>query len=859
MYKYIVLGLAGLLLPVLCCQGQESTEESPSQAAFFVATDGNDAWSGRLPAPNAQRTDGPFRTLGRARDAIRRLKKDDPHAPLTVMVRGGTHFMPEPLVLSPEDSGTRRRPVRYVAYPGERPVLSGGRPITGWRRVGGGLWTTTLPEVKAGQWYFRQMRVGDRRQHRARHPNYDEKDPIRGGWILVDKPPPIGEGQFGASVASIHNRGDFLEWQIDVPADGQYQLFLFAACHMSPYGMDGMGGRTGFSIDGGEPIVLQGPEETGSWQRFRWHRCAVLELKTGKHTVRWTNLKGGGINFDAFCLTDDPEFVPQGTKLPPPVAGRHRIVVQAETFTKAQGKQMTVQRPRVYDRLSFPRGAVRAWEQSPEKEIHIFPAWGWVNSINRIARIDEHNCTIFLDPPCQADLRAGNRFFVAGVREALDAPGEFYLDRTTGVLTYLPEDENFVQQEVVAPAMKQIVFFRGDGQQQRTEWIEFRGFTFRDTQYSVRIASLYYPPDGAITMQDAAHNRIERCTFELRGGWALVGVGASDENLFVGNTVRYVGQGGVFLCGQASAGKPIVGDDPTQGGFRLPGQREAGSGPTGNIVAGNHIHHIGLVYAHVAGFYADTAHENLVAHNFIHDVPRYAISLKRKCRNNRIEFNEVRRTNLETNDTGAIETYTTTTPNLIHNNLVVDSVGLKVTEDLQWHSPFYSWGIYLDGYSSNQTVTNNICLRNVLGGIMVNGGWNNRIENNIFANGSDHLIYLNNYLGKFRGNKLLRNIIYTDLKPPGTVQVTRWKPDLDFLIDYNLYWLGAADPPKVAAAPWERWRQWGFDKHSRIADPLFFDVEKEDFRLKPNSPALELGIRPIDVARIGLRGYVPPK
>lgn len=233
--------------------------------------------------------------------------------------------------------------------------------------------------------------------------------------------------------------------------------------------------------------------------------------------------------------------------------------------------------------------------------------------------------------------------------------------------------------------------------------------------------------------------------------------------------------------------------------------------------------------------------------------------MKRKCRDNRIEFNEVRRTNLQTNDTGAIETYTTTTPNVINNNLVVDSIGLKVTEDKEWHTPYYSWGIYLDGYSSNQTVTNNICLRNVYGGIMINGGWDNHIENNIFANGRDHLIYLNNYLGKYKGNKLLCNIIYSGLDPPGNVRVTRWQPELDFLIDYNLYWLGNDQPPQITAGPWEQWREWGFDKNPLVADPMFVDVTAEDFQLKPGSPAHRVGFKPIDLSKVGLKGYVPPE
>ena len=78
---------------------------------YFVATDGNDAWSGRLPAPKPDRSDGPFATPGRARDAIRALKRSASGAlqgPVTVAIRGGRYALSKPFVLTPEDSGTER-------------------------------------------------------------------------------------------------------------------------------------------------------------------------------------------------------------------------------------------------------------------------------------------------------------------------------------------------------------------------------------------------------------------------------------------------------------------------------------------------------------------------------------------------------------------------------------------------------------------------------------------------------------------------------------------------------------------------------------------------------------------------------
>lgn len=139
---------------------------------FHVATNGNDRWSGRLPAPNRDKTDGPFATVARARDAVRELKTaGELKTPVTVQIRGGTYRLGEPLVFKPADSGTENCPVVYAAAPGERPLLSGGRLIAGWQRAEGNLWKTHLPEVAEGKWFFHQLFVNGQRRQPARIPN----------------------------------------------------------------------------------------------------------------------------------------------------------------------------------------------------------------------------------------------------------------------------------------------------------------------------------------------------------------------------------------------------------------------------------------------------------------------------------------------------------------------------------------------------------------------------------------------------------------------------------------------------------------------------------------------------------------
>ena len=121
-------------------------------AEFYVATDGDDRAAGCI--------EQPFATLTRARDAIRAWKDSYGGTipePVTVRVRGGMHYLAEPLVLVPTDSGTARCPVVYEAFPDEQPVLSGGRPVAGWQPTDQGHWTAVLPEVAEGRWRFHQL------------------------------------------------------------------------------------------------------------------------------------------------------------------------------------------------------------------------------------------------------------------------------------------------------------------------------------------------------------------------------------------------------------------------------------------------------------------------------------------------------------------------------------------------------------------------------------------------------------------------------------------------------------------------------------------------------------------------------
>jgi len=142
--------------------GGEKTSSNRA-ADFYVSTSGNDA----NPGTKAK----PFATLQRARDAVRKKIAAGLTADVLVHVRGGTYRLAEPVVFGPVDSGTEKHRVVYAAYPGERPIFSGGRVLKGWKPGPNGTRRVTIPEAKAGKWTFNELFVGGARRVRARHPS----------------------------------------------------------------------------------------------------------------------------------------------------------------------------------------------------------------------------------------------------------------------------------------------------------------------------------------------------------------------------------------------------------------------------------------------------------------------------------------------------------------------------------------------------------------------------------------------------------------------------------------------------------------------------------------------------------------
>lgn len=135
-----------------------SAGEGPN-GPLYVAPDGSDGDPGTLARP--------VRTLSRARDLVR-TRNGSMTSDVTVYLRGGTYPLTSTVSFSNADSGSNGFYVKYLAYPGERPLLTGGQPITGWKVFDASRNIYSVGNVTAR---FRQLYVNGAKAIRARSPN----------------------------------------------------------------------------------------------------------------------------------------------------------------------------------------------------------------------------------------------------------------------------------------------------------------------------------------------------------------------------------------------------------------------------------------------------------------------------------------------------------------------------------------------------------------------------------------------------------------------------------------------------------------------------------------------------------------
>jgi len=654
----------------------------PQEADFYVAPNGRDEWSGTRPKPNREGTDGPFATLERARDAVRQLKREQPNRqhPIIVSIRGGHYFLDKPFRLTPEDSGTEAAPILYTAYPNERPVISGGRKLSGGRLDEKGRWQITVPPVARGEWYFAQLFVNGARRYRPRLP--------KTGYFFIagtSEPPPNARG---------------------------YNAFLF---------------HTGDILAGWrnrEDI------EVLAFQSWSAARLRIASVDAAQNLVRLHGSTGG-----------------------------------------------------------------RKW----------FSA-----------------------------LPQGNRYLVENVAEALQDPGEWYLERSTGVLTYIPlPSERIERATIIAPYLQRLVEIQGDvSVRQWVQNITFRGLTFAHTNWTCPLEGQAYPQAeanlGAVIQAEGARDcAFESCVVKQSGSYAIELGRGCKRNRIEGCLLYDLAAGGVKI-GTTSA----------------PDEDEEVA--SHNVVRNCGIGHGGRMHPAAVGVWIGHSHHNVVENNDILDFYYTGISVgwswgygRSLAHHNTIAYNHIFLIGQGVlSDMGGIYCLGVAPGTVLRGNVIHDVESFS----------YGGWGIYPDEGSTGLLIENNLVYRTKSGGFHQHYGKENIIRNNIFAlaregqiirsRAEDHLSFT-----------FERNIVYWK---EGPLLGSNWSGN-NYRLDYNLYWNASGQPITFAGMTLEEWQQKGQDLHSIIADPLFEDPDRGDFRLKPGSPAEKIGFQPIDYDRAGRR------
>jgi len=472
------------------------------------------------------------------------------------------------------------------------------------------------------------------------------------------------------------------------------------------------------------------------------------------------------------------------------------------------------------------------WDGSGAEVIGLL---AWADFRMAIASVDEtaHVATLTLDPrPSNQETDA--RYYIENAPDGLDSAGEWYLNRSTHTVSYWPvAGENMQTEQVIAPALVQLVRLEGKPEQQQfVRNVTLRGLQFEHADWTMdekgyADTQAAIPAAAAIEGIGALDAKIEQCTVAHSGGYAIFFGRGSKRTQVLASELFDLGAGGIKL----GEGRQFPNDDEQN---------------YENVVADNHIHDLGLVYAPAVGVWVLESGRNRIVHNHIHDLFYTAISVgwtwgygPNQSQGNVIEYNHLHDIGKEMlSDMGGIYTLGVQPGTRIRNNLIHDIASFT----------YGGWGIYPDEGSSEMLIENNIVYHCKSAGFHQHYGRENIVRNNIWAFNRE------NQLMRTRAEPHVsftfeRNIVYFD---QGRLLGSNWNDD-QYVMKGNVYFDTRGANIRFAGKSFQEWKAAGRDTGSIIADPLFVNVSNFDFRLLPESPALEVGFQQIDMAGVGPR------
>jgi hypothetical protein len=423
--------------------------------------------------------------------------------------------------------------------------------------------------------------------------------------------------------------------------------------------------------------------------------------------------------------------------------------------------------------VKIPDGKVKkSWGVESDAQINLVPRWRFFNQWNDVTSVNIEKSIIHLGPREQhGEIDKGSWFWIEGVREELDMPGEWYLDHQAGKLYYKPlKGESPNDAEIIYPYLNRIFYVKGDVDKGIVvKNIQFQGFEFRHTTHTLGQIEARVHTDCAVMFENAQECSISECRFNNIGGYALWLHLDSRNNIFDHNIVTNSGGGGVLMTGSRLSYM-----DDTK--IYTPGEKASRVFPIQNRITRNTVEHCGKLRYYGGGVHIDSrpasmamAPGNYIAHNHFRDLSRNGIFLFRNQGGNVVEFNEIHDCMQTTIDGAAIHFATMNrlaAPNFIMNNYLYDIWGYEQLPDSKPRRTLAN-GIFLDWATSHTTVANNVIYNagdKEIKPIM--GNWNLVLENNL-ASKTKILPFMPQELGP---NGTASHCIYPEqLKSVGTV------------------------------------------------------------------------------------------
>jgi hypothetical protein len=317
--------------------------------------------------------------------------------------------------------------------------------------------------------------------------------------------------------------------------------------------------------------------------------------------------------------------------------------------------------------------------------------------------------------------------------DELDAPGEWYFDKTAGVLYFYPPQGTDLSSALVEVAgLETIIQFQGTSTAP-VKWVNFDGFRFNATSRTfakcdeqILRSDWQIYRGGGLFLSGVEDSTFTNSFFDALGGNGLFVSGYARRVTIQTNKFVGIGASAVLLMGVSSAVRnPSFG---YYGGTVAVGSLDKTAGPKTDdypaqcTVTDNLFHDIGYPQKQVAAVGIDMASEITVSHNSIYNMPRAGINIGDGCWGGHVlEYNDVFDTVLETGDHGSfnswgrdrfwdpdvgqIESRVSSLPGLE----LLDAMKPVIMRNNRWRCD-RGWDVDLDDGSTNYVITNNIFL-----------------------------------------------------------------------------------------------------------------------------------------------------